>query len=368
MFNIPDPCLETVHNETPFEILQCDKMGVGRRFFDTVVLKGTFNLTPECLGLAATQLPITLADEFWDASNAERSSLKLAGDALWTKPSTDVLVTGSARAPGAQALSSWVASVRVEGRNGLDVTSAARVYGPRWWLHRDGHGWTLSHAEPAHVVPIRYEFAYGGSWRRAAATTPDGSGAPWVTHASNPSGMGFVDEDALDTTSMIPAPQWELPDGPVTKPNHDAPLAGFGPIARPWSSRLQYAGTYDDAWLQRTRDEIAQGMPADYAADFDPRFFQCAHPSLVMPSYLEGRELVHLRGLMPGPDEFTFQLPRALVVATLVDNDRTLHREALPLDTVHIDVDARTVCLSWRLTLDQARGVHTAAFQVTEMT
>ena len=71
-------------------------------------------------------------------------------------------------------------------------------------------------------------------------------------------------------------------------------------VARPWTSRLKYAGTYDDAWLHATREDVAAGRPADYARDFDPRFFQCAHPGLILPDYLEGDEEIVLTGLMPG--------------------------------------------------------------------
>lgn len=85
---VPDPRLEDVRNDTPFELFQCDKMGVGRRFFDTVVVKGTFALTPQRVGIAREQLPIVLGDELWDRANAERSSLKHAGEVLLTKPST----------------------------------------------------------------------------------------------------------------------------------------------------------------------------------------------------------------------------------------------------------------------------------------
>jgi len=34
----------------------------------------------------------------------------------------------------------------------------------------------------------------------------------------------------------------------------------------------------------------------------------------------------------------------------------------LPLDTVHIDIDAATVSLCWRLTLNQALDIRSAAF------
>lgn len=57
---IPDPRLERLRNLTPFVAQRCDKMGVGRRFFDTVVLKGTFDLGPGVLRRAAVQAPVML--------------------------------------------------------------------------------------------------------------------------------------------------------------------------------------------------------------------------------------------------------------------------------------------------------------------
>ena len=101
-FPIPEPRLRSVSNQTPLEMFQCDKMGVGRRFFDTVVLKGTFAFASGKFAPTEEQQPIALADEPWDPANAERSSLKHAGEVLLTKPSTDVIVTGTARSPGGE--------------------------------------------------------------------------------------------------------------------------------------------------------------------------------------------------------------------------------------------------------------------------
>ena len=39
-FPIPEPRLRNVINESPLEHFQCDKMAVGRRFFDTVATNG----------------------------------------------------------------------------------------------------------------------------------------------------------------------------------------------------------------------------------------------------------------------------------------------------------------------------------------
>jgi hypothetical protein len=113
----------------------------------------------------------------------------------------------------------------------------------------------------------------------------------------------LFDERTLDTALEYAAPQSEAVASPIGKPNEERPLAGFGPIARWWSSRLPFAGTYDDAWLEKHRDELARGLPSDYAADFDPRFFQCAHSALTTEEHLTGDEEVVLAGLAPGGEE-----------------------------------------------------------------
>jgi len=360
--SIPDPRLQSVTNRSPFGLFQCDKMAVGRRFFDTVVVKGTFVLAPGELSLAEEQEPIALADEPWDPENAERSSLKHAGEVLLAKPSTDVIVTGTARPPGGEPRQEWDCGVEVRRGGETKLAYRAQALGPRRWRHTSAKGWVLTEPEPTLEVPIRYELSYGGAYQEAA---PEQGEPTWVVYHPNPSGTGFFDERALDPAIEYRAPQWQPRAHPVTQPNHEVPLCGFGPVARPWASRLKYAGTYDDAWLEKTREEVAQGLPSDYAADFDPRFFQCAHPELIAPSYLEGDEEIVLTGLMPGAGPYAIQLPGVRVITGLESGKGDRLVKGLPLDTVHIDLDAATVNLCWRLTLDQTLDIR-AAFLVAE--
>jgi hypothetical protein len=367
---IPDPCLKTVTNFTPFKVFNCQKMGVGRKFFDTVVLKGTYALAPGKLAWAKEQAGITFADEPWDPANAERSSLKRAGDVVLTKPSTDVIVTGSARAPGGEPRQEWDAAVEVRQGGQTKLRYTAQAIGRRFWRHTAAKGWTLTDPEPTLEVPIRYELAYGGAYKaRPEGGAPErGEAQPsWVVYRPNPSGTGFFDESAMDTAAEYPAPQWQPRADPVTDWNREVPLTGFGPVARPWTSRLKYAGTYDEAWLRKTRDEVKQGIPSDYAADFDPRFFQCAHPELIAPKYLRGDEEIILTGLMAGREPFTFQLPAAGVVAAIFDGKNNGVAEVVKLDTVHLDLDAETVSLCWRLTLDHAWDIREASFVAGEV-
>lgn len=353
---IPEPRLQSVSNQTPFRIFECQKMGVGRRFFDTVVIKATFSFASGRITFAEEQLPIALADEPWDIANAERSSLKRAGEVLLTKPTTDVIVTGTARSPGGEPRKEWDCAVEVRRGGETLFAHRAQALGPRAWRHTNAAGWTLTEPELTREVPIRYELAYGGAY-----TEPGDSPEPvWVVYRPNPSGTGFFDERTMDTSSEYRAPQWQTRARPVTRFNHEVPLCGFGPVARPWASRLGYAGTYDDAWIKKTREETARGMLSDYAADFDPRFFQCAHPDLIAPSYLVGDEVIALTGLVAEGALDTLELPALRVNAALRDGKGDLSERPLPLDTVHIDLDAATMSLCWRLTLDPALDIQAA--------
>jgi hypothetical protein len=373
---VPAPRLRTVTNHTGLQHFQCGKMGAGRLFHDIVVVKATVTLSDDPV-VAEKQAPIALADEPWDPDLTEVSSLKHAGDAVLTKLSTDVIVTGTARAPGGQPAREWDAAIEVVRGSDTVLVSRAQVLGPRRWRHTTARGWVLTDPEPTLEVPIRYELAYGGAYPTPAGgdashdgAEPDPYAPPpakWVLHPPNPSGTGFFDKRAMDPAREYRAPQWQHRDHLVTMWNRAVPLCGFGPVSRIWSSRLELAGTYDTAWVKKTRAEAAEGLLADYAPDFDARFFQCAHPELIASGYLEGDERILLRGLLPDRGPRVAQLPRVSILATLFygDGDGTVER--LPLDTVHVDVDKGTINLCWRLALHHDRDVRTTTLDLVKL-
>jgi hypothetical protein len=354
---IPDPILRHAHNFTGYHLCTFDKMGPGRTFHDVIVLKGVFELVPGELVPSQRKARIAYADEVWDASCAERSSLRRAGDAVLCKPGTDILVTGAARAPRGQPAKRWDALVRVSDANGKVLCqSDAEITGPRAWVKLLG-GWTLTEPQAATSVPVRYELAYGGAYPDPDHRPASGERRRYRTHAANPSGLGFVDEGALESGRAYPAPQWQKATRPVTQLNSDGPLVGFGPIARPWASRYRFAGTYDAGWREQALADADRGLCIDYSRDFDPRFFQAAHPELIVPTHLTGGEQLGLVGLVEGHDVLVTRLPAEQIVAWGLDR-RLRERVLRPaLDTVHVDLDAGTVELVWRLTLDREWGM-----------
>ena len=69
---------------------------------------------------------------------------------------------------------------------------------------------------------------------------------------------------------MIGAPvsNTEEISDPVRDPGGRYRPMAFGPIGRGWPSRIRYAGTYDQNWI----DNVFPFLPDD----FDTRYFQCA--------------------------------------------------------------------------------------------
>lgn len=362
MIQIPEPQLKVVVNRTPFPHFECQKMGKGRVYYDTVAIKGTFDLRAGSLPLSDEQAEVVLCDEYHDEEDAARSSIARPGDLVVGKPSTDVVVTGRARSPGRVPLPRWECNVSVlrSGTTLLDATVVAT--GPRRWTHRALRGFRLSDPEPTTEVPIRYELAYGGWYELPGAPGDE----PRVhVYKPNPSGTGVFDEAKLDRARPYDGPQWELRSSPVTSINEDSPLAGLGPVARMWQSRLAFAGTYDEAWDRQMREDVAHDLPADYPADFDPRFFQCAHPSLVAPAPLRAGDVVRLTGLTV-EGELGFELPRLRPSAQVLAAPASEWvAEPLLLDLVHIDLDAARVHLCWRMALAEEREI-IAAFITTE--
>ena len=85
-------------------------------------------------------------------------------------------------------------------------------------------------------------------------------------------------------------------------------------------------------------------------ADFDYRFYQAAHPRLILPRYLTGDEIVRLDGLLPGGAGVTFRLPRIAPFACFRWSGGSLATARLNCDGLHIDARAQPlrVELTWR--------------------
>jgi len=288
------------------------------------VVKGTFVLGDRLVP-TDEQVPVILMPEHY--GDPAQTSIRVPSDVSFVKPGTDVLLVGHAYSPGGRPTAQMDVSLSVG-----PVEKVVRVFGDRTWKG-NGVGYSTTWPEPFERIPLVWERAYGG--------TEVVKGQPTRAEARNPVGAGFRARDGERPIAGMPLPNLEDPAAPIRSWKDAPPPACFAPVSAHWQPRISYAGTYDEAW----QADRAPYLPTD----FDERFFQLAPPGLVVPGYLQGGELVEVRGATPG-GVVRFELPAVRVTVT-----HTLDAGArpcpAPLDTVLIEPDAGRVVLVWRSVL-----------------
>lgn len=303
-----------------------------------VVVRATFTIEPGgALRLADEQLPPLLVPEHFGEPGT--SSLRYDSELLARKPTTDVLVHGSAHAPHGQPAASVPVLLRIGSLEKRLVVHGERVY------YDGATGLTTTPPRPFVTRPIQYELAYGGS----DSSHPDP--ARHRIDQRNPVGRGYARHGGTLTHTPAHAIEYAKGDPARTGP------AGFGPIDRAWLPRRRFAGTYDDAWMQ-TKMPL---LPDDY----DPAFALCAPADQRLPAPLRGGELLVLDNLSP-EGLLVLELPHIeLALHTRFGRTRVAHDPPL-LATVLAEPDERRLSLVWQSALRVA-AAHTDDLDETEI-
>lgn len=291
------------------------------------VVKATYTLKPENpelpLSLTEKQVPLTFADEYY--GDPETSSLHYASDIVPEKQGTDVVMIGHAYAPHGQA-------------EAIDVTLATgplkktiRVFGDRYWKKSLGRV-SITSPQPFSTMPLIYERAFGGLDK----THKDPK--KWAGEPRNPVGTGLVSNKGRQDLEEISLPNIEDPSA-LIKSFRDRPQpAGFGFVTPSWKPRLDYAGTYDEDWKENRYPLLP--------LDFDPRFYNSAHPDLISTEFFRGGELVRV-GNASKKGSLSFKLPNVEVNAEFYI-DSVVTKQMCRLDTVVIEPDEERFVLTWR--------------------
>lgn len=251
------------------------------------------------------------------------SSLIEECDLVHTKTGTDVLVLGSAYSPGGRPATST--NVRLKLAN---IDKTLRVRGDRYW-QRGILGVSLSAPEPFTRIPMIYERAFGGTDQKAS----DSKAHRWEPR--NPVGTGFA--TSKDHLIDELAPNIEDPHAPYEDWRRGKP-AGFGPIARHWAPRVEFAGTYDEDW-ENTRKPLVP-------SNFDDRFYQCAPEDQQVDGFLKGGEVVELHNMTP-EGFLSFRLPKISLAMRTHFYDGTVSEHRAVLHTVTVYPDKRIFQLVW---------------------
>ena len=252
-------------NTTPFAATMAlfpNEQGIDSLF---VTVKATFGLGGG-VHVAEQQVPPLVGDQFW--ADPGKSSVKFASDIHLLKPSTDVALVGRARPEHGRPVPQLDATFAV-----AEKRKVVRVFGDREWRD-DG---SIGPPKPFESVPLAYEFAFGG------VHVIEGDTPQVLAEERNPVGRGFRGKRKTRELAGLPLPNIEDPAAPVEKVGDKAVPQGFGFTAAHWLPRRAFAGTYDEAWQQNRAPYLPE--------DFDPRFFNAAHPDLIFDRHLVGGEI-----------------------------------------------------------------------------
>jgi hypothetical protein len=306
-----------------------DKVG---REHCVVVIKGTLTISP-VQELHDDQVAIQEADLF--TGEPGHSAPIYECDYALHKPRCDVLLNGSAYAPGGRPTSRVTVAIQVGTlRKSFDVVGE-RV----WRVGRTSIGHT--EAAPFAVKPINYDCAFGGIDRSRDDR------AMHRYYPENHAGVGYHYYTDARSLEGSPLPNTEEVGRPVARPDGNYRPMALGPVARTWDPRVRFAGTYDDNW----RDNIYPFLPAD----FDERFFQAAPADQQIP-YCRGGEAVRCINLTPnGRLEFVIPRLTAPVVYRFQQGDVRIEPN---LDMVVIEPDLNRVLLTWRSAVPLKRKMH----------
>lgn len=313
-------------NTTPFQAgiaLFPNEQGIDTLY---ITLKATFEIG-KGLAVATEQRPVVLADEYWGEPG--KSSLKYASEAHLTKPSTDVVLVGDACTPVGRPIPQVDVTLAIGG-----LRKTVRVFGDRLW-ESGLIGLHMSSPVPFEKMPLIYERAFGG----VHEVNPEKNEV--LFEPKNPVGCGFIGKRKKKEIEGMKLPNLEDPAHLISKPGDQSPPAGFGSISPAWEPRKSFAGTYDEAWQKKRAPYLPN--------DFNPRFFNIAHPDLVCRGYLKGGEPVEVLNVSPnGP--LKFKLPACQIGMAVRVAGKT-EKPPLNLETVLIEPSATRLCMTWRAVL-----------------
>lgn len=246
-----------------------------------------------------------------------------------------LLVNAHAHAPKGRPTDAVIVALQLG-----NIDKRFRVVGPRVW-QKGALFWSATAPQPFDKLPITYEAAWGGSdeGKRAGER---------ITFTDNPVGKSFFTNVSRQTVNGQALPNVEPLNKSMTLPGDKLPALGFGPIARNWTPRSRYGGTYDKTWIRDRRPLLPD--------DFDERYYQCA-PADQQIDFLRGGEKLILIGLTP-EESTAFMLPTRDVpmAAILTDGDR--HNLQPVIDTLVIDPEKRQFTLTWRARIGLRRSIH----------
>jgi hypothetical protein len=306
-----------------------------------VVVKGTFTLpkSGEDVRLHEEQVPLVMADTFTGEPGFSAPMYEV--DFAPRKPRCDILLLGSAYAPGGRPTQRVPVGLRIG-----NWKKTFMVVGKRHWETGLG-GIHATAPEPFTVQPFSYDVAFGGV---------DDHHEDASKHAAfmrNPIGGGFHKHLRGEWVDGSPLPNTEEINRPVDKPDGEYEPMAFAPVGRGWEQRSCYAGTYDDKWLE---DHFPFLPP-----DFDEQYYQAAPLDQQLPFAVGGQEVS--LGNLTSDGMCTFMLPAFEAPINIFSKKGEREDYRATLDTIVFEPDCERFTMTWRI----ARPLKKNMFEVAQV-
>lgn len=321
--------------------------------------------------------PVLFANLLESGDDPTASPVRIEADTALVKPKADLVVIGTAYAPGGDPAPSFEVGVTLGSHR-----RTLRIFGPRRAIYRKparetkaGGGGRVGQEvlppplftdpTPVRRVAMSFTNSYGGVARYRIPGSEDVLEIPCPC---NPFGKGYCVQNSPEALDGLDLPQIEDPAALLAPETlvreigapENLPLpAGLGFFGSGWYPRVAYAGVMPHE-VERVRAQVREQAAAldpekDAAAiemlrDFDPpvlapEFFQGAAPGMTVP-YPRGDESVVLKNLSPS-GHLAFNLPGLRPLVTL-DLGRGQEVVPMALDTVLIVSDEARLVLTFR--------------------
>ncbi|WP_255990972.1 DUF2169 family type VI secretion system accessory protein [Chitinolyticbacter albus] len=258
-------------------------------------------------------------------------------DEVWPKAQGEVLLCGSAHAPGGAPVAAMDVRLACAG-----VDKTLRVTGDREWLYGLIPLFQIGQPQPFTEMPLTWERAFGGA-----------------RHPANPVGCGYAPNPltAFFGTNRGAMPNVAAPHAPVRGHLHRLAPQGYGPIDLRWAPRKHHVGSYKAHWLAHE----APGLAGDTGHDF----FQRAPEDQRLSGFFAGGETYRIEGMHPELPRIEGTLPTLAARAFVQRQGQPLSAlEAVPLccDTVWFFPGERLGLMVWHgeTAIDTAEGLDIA--------
>lgn len=312
------------NNYTPFVSLAWENVDHNEQWYITSLLRvkykivKTNNDTYE-LVYDKEQGELFDSDEYYE--KVGNSSVRYESDIIPFKKYTDIIINAKAVSPKEDGELSWSTNVKIyDDTNSLLkeyplAIKAEKIY------HKAGIIWTPTISKKQKSVDIRYEKAYGGTIFIIDEKTQEEQHI--YCNQFNPIGCGV--KKIKDPKPYINSEQILHIDGK----KRDIP-AGYGFIDKSWKTRLPYAGTFDEQWLENKHPILPD--------DYDIYYNQAANTNLIMDTYIKHNYKIQLINLKNNHLNISFTIPK-LNTLIRIKNELTTSIHKMNIDTIIVDLD-----------------------------